>query len=276
MMNRQIDRKKVVSKAKRLGADLVGIAPISRWEEYGDLPREYHPGNVWPAAKSVIVLGLPVWLPVVETAPSNMGREIYDTVNLLLDQTAYKLAAYLNLNGLPAINVPRDGYGDAEMLLTKPFAPFSHVWAAKYAGLGTVGWNHVLLTPKYGPRVRLVSVLCGAELKADAVLKEDFCTRCMLCRKNCPVDAITGDERYARLDRSACAGNGIKLRQVCRNPCNRCIKVCPVGADRKLFGSVNVGKYFDRTKADEAELAAWEHIRSHGGRCLEREDKKNE
>ncbi|KYZ74873.1 hypothetical protein AXX12_14925 [Anaerosporomusa subterranea] len=275
-MNKSIDRETIIAEAKQFGAELVGIAPVSRWKEYGDLATEYHPDRVWPAAKSVIAIGMPVWLPIVDTAPSNLGRELYDTVNLLLDQVAYKLAAYLNRNGCPAISIPRDGYGDVEMLLTKPIAAFSHVWAAKYAGLGTIGWNHTLLTPQYGPRIRLVSVLSGVELEPDAVHSDDFCSRCMLCKKNCPVGAISGNEKYAHLDRIACARNGVTLRQTCRNPCNRCIKVCPIGADRKLYDSVNVSKYFDVSKVDKAQFASWKHIRSHGGRRIEGEDKEYE
>lgn len=275
-MNGQPNRESIIAEAKRLGAELVGIAPIARWKEQGDLAPEYHPERVWPAVKSVISIGMPLWLPVVETAPSNLGRELYDTVNLLLDQTAYRLAAYMNRHGWPAISIPRDGYGDVDMLLTKPIAAFSHVWAARYAGLGTVGWNHILLTPQYGPRVRLVSVLSGLELAADDMIDGDFCSRCMLCKRNCPVGAIDGNEKYARLDRIACARNGVVLRQACRNPCSRCIKVCPTGADRALYHSVNVHKYFDAAKADKAELASWRHIRSHGGRPLESEDKEDE
>lgn len=275
-MSKRLDRDDIIAEAKQFGAELVGIAPVARWREYGDLPPEYHPDQVWPAAKSVISIGIPLWLPIVETAPSNLGRELYDTVNLLLDQTAYKLAAYLNRNGYPAISIPRDGYGDVEMLLAKPVAAFSHVWAAKYAGLGTIGWNHILLTPQYGPRIRLVSVLSGVELEPDEVISDDFCSRCMLCKKTCPVGAISGNERYAHLDRLACATNGVTLRQACRNPCSRCIKVCPIGADRKLYDSVNVGKYFDVAKVDKAQLASWKHIRNHGGRRLEGEDNEYE
>ena len=40
--------------AKRVGADCVGIAPMSRWE---GAPRQNDPRYIFPGAKSMVVLG---------------------------------------------------------------------------------------------------------------------------------------------------------------------------------------------------------------------------
>ncbi|MBP2636228.1 MAG: 4Fe-4S ferredoxin, iron-sulpur binding protein [Firmicutes bacterium] len=242
------------------------------------MPEEFYPHRVWPLAKTVIVLGVPVWLPIVEAAPAQLGREQYTITNELLDEAAYRLAAYLNRNGHAAINICRDGYGDSDVLMETPVAVFSHVWAAHYAGLGKVGWNHTLLTPQFGPRLRLVSILTALELPGDPMLEKDLCTHCMLCQKICPANALAGErtDLYADMDKRACTGNGKRLRKAYRNPCGFCIKVCPVGKDRQLFQSTNVQKYFKEQEVlaqnpDAPEYRSWQHLRKYGGYALEEE-----
>lgn len=271
MKESAVTKEAIIDEAHRLGAEFVGFAPVGRWKEYGDLPADFYPDNVWPLAKTVIVLAVPSWLPIVESAPSQLGREQYTITNELLDEAAYRLAAFLNRHGHAAINICRDGYGDPEILLEKPMAVFSHAWAGHYAGLGRIGWNHTLLTKEYGPRVRLVSVLTAQELPGDPLVAEELCTRCLLCQKICPTQAFGGDRqvRYGEMDKKACTSNGRRLRQAFRNPCGFCIKVCPVGQDRGLFQSKNVQVYFKEREEISRQTPlsrSWRHLRRYGGR----------
>ncbi len=282
MTSNTITKKDIIQEAHRLGAEFVGFAPVDRWRQYGDLSDEFHPDYVWPLTKTVIVLGLPVWLPILEAAPSELGREQYTITNELLDEAAYRLAAFLNRNGHASINICRDGYGNADILLEKPIAIFSHVWAGYYAGLGTIGWNHTLLTKQFGPRIRLVSILTSIEIAGDPMLEDELCIKCLLCKKICPAQAFTGDKgvRSGEMDKYACAGNGKRLRQAFRNPCGYCIKVCPVGEDRKLFKSPDVQIYFEEKNVAMQEMdnpvyRSWRHIRKYGGYPLV-EDQRNE
>jgi epoxyqueuosine reductase len=277
MSESTITKETIIDEARRLGAEMIGFAPVERWQEYGDLPADFYPQNVWPLAKTVIVLAVPVWLPIVESAPSQLGREQYTITNELLDEAAYRLTAFLNRHGHAAINICRDGYGDAEILRERPVAIFSHAWAGHYAGLGRIGWNHTLLTREHGPRLRLVSVLTALELPGDPLITEDLCTKCLLCQKICPARAFSGDrqKRYSEMDKAACSGNGRRLRQAFRNPCGFCIKVCPVGKDRELFQSKDIQVYFrEREEIDrQTPLArSWRHIRRYGGRPVTEDD----
>jgi epoxyqueuosine reductase len=274
----ELSKAFIAAKARELGAELVGFAPVERWGEFADIPENYYPQRVWPLARTVIVLGAPQWLPIVEAAPSELGREQYLLTNTLLDLAAYRLAAYLNRNNGAAINLCRDGYGEAGTLNQEMAALFSHVWAGYYAGLGRVGWNHTLLTPEYGPRLRLVSVLTELELEGDSMMAEEICTKCLLCRKICPSGALSGDRRsmLAKMDKQLCLQHSHRLRQAFRNPCGFCTKVCPVGRDRQLFKSTNVKKYFpEQQSGQERAVEAnpeWRHIRRHGGYPLEEEN----
>jgi epoxyqueuosine reductase len=63
------------------GADLVGFAPVARWDDAGEVPPDFRPQTLWPPARSVIVIGLEMPLPIVETTPSVLHRELYRTAN---------------------------------------------------------------------------------------------------------------------------------------------------------------------------------------------------
>ena len=84
----------------------------------------------------MIVLGVPMLLPIVESTPSINHTVLYDTTNTLLDQIAYRLAVFLNNLGHASISMPRDGYGSLEILLKKMSTCFSHVYAASMLDWG--------------------------------------------------------------------------------------------------------------------------------------------
>lgn len=178
-------KEEVLVRCKELGVPLVGFAPVERWEKPPEelpntfrewIPREFWPQSIYPEAKTVVVIGLPVQLPIVETAPSIYYHEHYKTVNALLDQKAYEISNFLTDKGCPSIYLPRDGYGDIEVLLKKPMAFFSHKHAAYLAGLGSIGLNNVILTPEYGPRVRFTSIFTTAKFETE-IPKKMICVR---------------------------------------------------------------------------------------------------
>lgn len=263
----------IINEAKNLGVDIIGFASADTWEQFNDTKSEYFPKSIWPDTKSVIVLGIQIFLPMLETTPSIVYSELYNTTNRILDETAYKLANYLNRLGHKAFFFPRDGYGDISVLVEKPAAAFSHVLAGKYAGLGTVGYNHTLLTKEFGPRVRLVSVLTDAIIPADSVIKEELCIKCELCKKCCPTSSFeTTENLIADMNKKRCAEYHAELKASFRYPCGVCIKVCPIGEDRKIYGQ-HTKKYLEEKEALSQEnipleYAGWVHCRNHGSKEL--------
>lgn len=264
-------KNKITEYAKGLGASLVGFAPISRWKEHHEVHPHYHPEAIWPEVNTVIVLGVPILLPIIETTPSINYVEQYDTSNVMLDQIAYRLAIYLNDLGHASIFLPRDGYGNIDILIDKPVAAFSHVYAGKYAGLGTIGYNNTLLNEKYGPRVRYVSVFTKLSLPGDALLEKELCNKCLVCKKLCPSQAFTTREEgiVAQMDKVACARYHKDLKNENRYPCGICVKVCHVGKDRELYNSTNIKLYLDEKEAiqknpEDPRYQGWVHCRNHG------------
>lgn len=247
---------------------MVGFASADDWDRPPFEPwppQEFRPRAIFPGCRTVIVLGLPVTLPILETSPSIWYQELYKNLNAQLDERAYQLSEMLNRLGHASAYAPRDGYGTVELLLDNPHAFFSHRHAAYLAGLGTFGLNNMLLTKEFGPRQRFVSVFTQAEIPSGKPMDKQLCVRCMRCVKACPVQAI-GEVEYPRasIDKTRCTGRSIELKKRFRSPCGICIKVCPVGEDRKLFGRED-GSIYTRDDKFPAEHRAWEHVRRYGG-----------
>ncbi len=261
-------KKELIAKASSYGIDLIGFASVDRWAEYNEMPECYFPQNVFPHTKTVIVVALPIFIPMLDTTPSILYTELYTTSNRVLDETAYKLSLFLNRKGFRGVFFPRDGYGDISVLIEKPEAAFSHVFAGKYAGLGTIGYNHTLLTKEYGPRIRLVSIFTDAEIKPDPVYEKELCIKCQLCKRCCPTSAFTSTKNLiADMNKRKCAEYHAELKTQYRYPCGVCIKVCPIGEDRKIYG-MNKDKYLKEKNIliNSEEYSDWIHIRNYGSK----------
>jgi len=66
------------------------------------------------------------------------------------------------------------------------------------AGLGQLGRMGLLVTPKYGPRVRLAKVITDMPLIPDSPIDfgvTEFCEACMLCADDCPSESVTKGPR---------------------------------------------------------------------------------
>jgi hypothetical protein len=61
-------KEKITRKAKSLGASLVNFAPAERWDEFGEVQPDYRPKALWDKVKTVIVIGVPMLLPVLESS----------------------------------------------------------------------------------------------------------------------------------------------------------------------------------------------------------------
>jgi len=268
MSDMESDLKRgMVAWCRRQGIPLVGVADATRWHTppfVPWMPEDFFPQSIFLGTESVVVIGLPVHLPVIETTPSIFYHEHYNTLNRLLDQFTYQIAERFNQAGYPSVSLPRDGYGSIEVLRESPVAFFSHRHAAFLAGLGTFGLNNMVLTQGYGPRVRFSSVFTTARLPPDPLMKIDLCTRCHRCVEMCPARALPEDPYPLGITRKeACTEYSAALFRRHASPCGVCIKVCPVGEDRQHFDRTDPGIY-SRQYPDPALARAWAHVRRYG------------
>lgn len=116
-------------------------------------------------------------------------------------------------------------------------AVFSFKYAAVNAGLGWIGKNDVLITEKYGPRVRLSAVLVDYPFETGRKITESRCGSCNRCVDICPHKALKG----LNWDINALRNNLIDYH-LCnqkrsayiekhgrKNACGLCMVVCPFG-----------------------------------------------
>ena len=110
------------------------------------------------------------------------------------------------------------------------------------AGLGELGRNGLLVSPKYGSRVRLCKVFTNLPLVCDEPIEfgvTEFCEVCRKCADNCPAQAIRHEKKRAKepLNISNASGGALKWyvdAEKCfafgaKNSveCAVCIRVCP-------------------------------------------------
>jgi epoxyqueuosine reductase len=213
--------------AKQSGADLFGVADLR-------IAREFLAARGGPAADfpSAVTLALGINDAIVDGHDPNESREqslywhhVYSVVTPALDALAFEIARWLTSRRFRAFPVPASTPYDSQRLE----GLLSHKLAAHLAGLGWIGKNCLLLTPTFGARLRLVTVLTDAPLNPGAPMNKR-CGRCRSCVEACPVQAFSGTEfdaaqnRDIRFDAFKC----FKYRH--DHSCGRCVAVCPVGS----------------------------------------------
>jgi epoxyqueuosine reductase len=210
-----------------MGADLVGIAPISRFD---GAPKGHKPQDILSDAKSVIVFANRNPNSIVMDGPATSYHHMMITFYNKLDLIANETAIYIEQQGGAAIPIPSDDpYFDWNPDKVHGRGDLSHKHAAQAAGIGRLGKNSLLITPEFGNRVQLVSVVTNADLETDPLIKSELCpSKCTLCVEACPVKAIT-DEQIVnqKLCRSYMFLELPKGQKI--YGCRECRKTCTVG-----------------------------------------------
>ena len=219
-----------------LGAELFGVASAADYAKH--FPEKPQPPRFVENAQSVIVIGLPfepgTMASVLNPELAGLRTQAADQVGAAaaqpvgaerffmgaenailsheLDLMGYKIAKFLRHNGWTAMHLP-----SGKQNTRYRTAPFYHMPAMYLAGMGTLGWNCSILTPQFGPRVYVTSIITDAQLQAGQPMDDGMCDECGLCVENCPIDAIDGK---GWKNPFACASYGC---------CGTCLAICPVG-----------------------------------------------
>jgi epoxyqueuosine reductase len=278
----------VKAKARKLGADLVGIADGAALDtsHITDLD-----------GGRIIVLAKRLNEGVARIRRWDDRHKYYNDELALthLEETSLDLVYWLEDCGYPAIIVPpthvdpsryRDNPGEH----IEPLLSLTH--AAVAAGLGTLGLNLQLLTPEFGPRVLLTAVLCSVDVECDQPMAEALCRgpSCSRCLKTCPADAVQhwgrdwpACDRYRsphgfaqlteHLDRIIDETAPDKRKQMLRSEesfnlwqsilrgsgvitgCRRCADVCPVGTDYESMLADALNEIPENTPQKESRVA---------------------
>jgi len=190
--------EKIVEKAKSLGASIAGVASIESLKEspsHRILPKigmnlEVHLQDVkddvkldevaWPAdAVSAVVIGVAHNADEPELdwwdgkgTPGNrilirINKKLSEWIESTFSVKTYKLPYFIEKGGI----FLKD--------------------AAVMAGFGCIGKNNLVITPQYGPRIRLRALLLDRDAVATGPLEFNPCEDCKQpCRKACPIKAF--------------------------------------------------------------------------------------
>jgi len=201
--------------AKTSGMDLFGVAPVER---LANAPEGFRPSDYLPETKSVIVLGchFPEATALFwEQAAFPYQYYGYAIINKEMGHAAFRLSKALEDAGFLALPFVPTVY-PKEMNYQSQAAEFSHRHAAVAAGLGEFGYSGLVITEKYGTRVRFVSILTTAELEPNPIRRDlTLCKRCNKCLTACPSQALREEFEetleidgvkitYARVDKYRC------------------------------------------------------------------------
>ncbi len=256
------DEKRIMERALEAGASLAGIADVAqlrnspshvvydRLDYYGGVgtpeDKDKNPAEKdsvdWPAeAASALVVALshPEESPELDWWAGKgtkgnrmlMGivKEVREWIGQELEMTAFPLHYYVEKGGV----FLKD--------------------AAVLAGLGSLGHNNLLITPEYGPRVRLRALFLSEPLTPTGPVSFDPCSGCPVdCRSACPRKAMNRPLKHFREmdDIHLPAGDGAYNRLVCNKQmeadmaaarseaddgaapikyCRACEFICPAG-----------------------------------------------
>ena len=202
--------ERVIDTLLDWGADLVGVAPVERFD---DAPQGHKPTDFLPGCKSVISIGLHILQGTADVwgEPDRGGKTIspylfygYGLTNLESSRIVNRMAKQLEYLGhetlcfLPTWTTSMYKYYDETVTAGKIRAEFSHRHAAVAAGVADFGWNTLALTPEFGAMQRFNSILTTAVLEptplydGPALCRKEECKT--KCASKCPAGALSPTE----------------------------------------------------------------------------------
>ncbi len=222
-----MDTEKIRQSIFDWGANLVGFADLS----------ECIPAKI-SSLKNAVSIAVRLSDPIIDEVIHGPTKEYayhHHVVNALLNEIALKTSNLIQSSGYKAFPVPASQTTDKKMLR----AIIPHKTAATRANLGWIGTNSLLVTPEFGPRVRLVTVLTDYPFEPNSPVEESRCNGCNECVDICPLKAIkgknwrAGTERDDFLDAELCNQIIEESRRIFDAPiCGRCMSQCPIGSRR--------------------------------------------
>ncbi len=217
-----------------LGADLIGVCDFDeRWvytHNFSRLKQKSKTMDLPEGLKSVVVIANEMHHDTIKTVPSALsgaatGQGYSKDIIALLSITQY--IRNLGYRAVASLN---------DTALSIPLAI--------QAGLGQYGRHGLLITPEYGPRVRIAKIFTDLPLAPDEPIDfgvTEFCEICRRCSDACPVKAIAKDKPSTEVHNisnipgvkkwTVDAEKCFKFWTNQGTDCSICIRVCPYNKD---------------------------------------------
>ena len=277
------DGRWIAEKAEALGFSLCGVAPLERFPEhaafdewlrrgyggtmgYLDDPKRREPERVLEGARSVIVCALNYNTEHPHSSEATIAEgssEARGWISRYAWGRDYHEVLWERLNAL-AKEVSEHFPGTHQFRAYADTGPVAERLFAKYAGLGWLGKNTLLLNEKMGSWFFLGVILTTLELSRSLAQKEmppaDLCGNCRQCLDACPTGAFV--EPYVMDARRCISYLTIELRGSVPEEfregignnvygCDICQEVCPYNREAPL---TNISDFEPRRFSPEQTL----------------------
>lgn len=203
------------------GADLIGIGKMSGIE------------NCNFKVGIAIAVALPKNIITdLKKVPTKEYYDLYYSLNEKLNGIVIAGEDFLKKKGFAAYAQTTER---VEVTQDK-FSKLPHKTVATRGGLGWIGKNCLLVTPRYGSAVRISSLLTNAPLKCDEPVNQSHCGACNQCVINCPAQALkdnlwtVGVQREKIVDIEKCYRKQVEIMSkstgIETDLCGKCFAVC--------------------------------------------------
>jgi len=209
--------------AHDFGADLVGVAEMKPefYYSHRGRHREHYGKKVTDLLPFGIAFAVEIKKDMIDSAPAMTAMVESSRTYLKAATIGLSISYFIRSLGYSARN-----HMDGNYLAILPLV-------AEASGLGVFGRHGLLISDRFGPRIKLGLVTTDMPLKCDQSINvdlESFCGSCGICSTKCPASAIpvNGKEivngtRKWRISHELCYSywrtNG--------TDCGICIRVCP-------------------------------------------------
>lgn len=251
----------VKRRVLELGAAEVGVARLDPRHVYSHVGRGPEPWGAPIEATHpfAIAFTLEMRAAAVATAPRLPITQETSRNYLRAAEISIQLAREIRAAGHPArAHIAGSNY---QVMAT----PVAHD-----AGLGELGRLGYLISPRFGPRIRLGVVTTTLPLRPDGPIVfgvQDFCAVCRKCATNCPSGSIpAGDPSVVRgvekwpLEVESC----LHYWRVAGTDCGLCMRVCPYSHPPTL--THNLVRWALRRSAVARRVSAWADDLLYGAR----------
>ena len=214
-----------------LDVDMVGVATLG---DIKDTKLEEQALKLLPAVRSIAVMAMEIYPEFLELTSSEKvtgAANLYDLYNHHIDfltgrlnKATYDIAMASRQSGLKALPLP-SRHTPTDRRTLQSIISYKH--AAEAAGLGRIGMSSLLVTHRFGPRVRLALCLTEASLQSTAKDDSHACRFCNICVFKCPAHALdlpSNNEPYI-INKFAC-----QAYISASGGCSECIRQCTVAS----------------------------------------------
>ena len=226
--NKEMSTRMVKKAARWFGADLVGICQLdNRWlYTLAATKDDSFSREISQEYQYAVVLAFEMDYNLIRYFNTQISESAVSIGYSRMAVTNAHLATFIRGLGFKAIECGND------TALSIPMA--------MQAGLGELGRNGLLITPEFGPRVRISKILTDLPLSVDKPIDfgvTEFCNVCKKCAYKCPSRSITTGDRTTEAKNKSNVAGELKWpvnAETCRTywsqrkiPCSSCIATCP-------------------------------------------------